>query len=71
MRKNNWDDITTVFIQVKVWLKIAWADQKAILSQTFACVRTCTYVSNVIPVILPAYATYDDGTDRVFRNVWI
>jgi hypothetical protein len=24
---------------------------------------------DLVPVIVPAYATYEDGTDRVFRNV--
>jgi hypothetical protein len=24
---------------------------------------------NLVQVILPAYTTYEDGTDRVFRNV--
>jgi len=28
MRKDNWDDIARVFVQVKVWLKIAWANQE-------------------------------------------
>ena len=27
------------------------------------------YPSNLVPVILPAYTTYENGTDRVFRNV--
>ena len=30
-----------------------------------------TYPNNLFPVILPAYTTYEDGTDRVFRNVGI
>jgi len=25
--------------------------------------------SNLVPVILPAYTTYEDGTGNVFRNV--
>jgi len=27
------------------------------------------YPSNLVPVVLPAYTTYEDGTDRLFRNV--
>jgi hypothetical protein len=27
--------------------------------------------SNPVPVILPAYTTYEDGTGTVFRNVGI
>ena len=27
------------------------------------------YPSSLVAVILPAYTTYEDGTDRVFRNV--
>jgi len=27
------------------------------------------YPNNLIPVILPAYTAYEDGTDRVFWNV--
>ena len=27
-----------------------------------------TYLSNVVPIILLAYTTYEEGTDRVFRN---
>jgi hypothetical protein len=26
---------------------------------------------NLVPVILPAYTTYEDGTNRVFRNAGI
>jgi hypothetical protein len=26
------------------------------------------FPSNLVPVILPAYTTYEDGTERVFRN---
>ena len=26
--KNNWDEIARIFILVKVWLKIAWTNQK-------------------------------------------
>jgi hypothetical protein len=26
------------------------------------------YPSSLVPVILPAYTTYEDGTDRVFRK---
>jgi hypothetical protein len=29
------------------------------------------YPNNLIPVILPAYRTYEDGKERVFRNVGI
>jgi len=29
------------------------------------------YPNNLIPVILPAYTAYEDGTDSVFRNVGI
>jgi len=29
------------------------------------------YSNNLIPVILPTHTTYEDGTDRVFRNVGI
>jgi len=27
------------------------------------------YRRNLVPVILPAYTTYEDGTEKVFRNV--
>jgi len=27
------------------------------------------YSSNLVPVFLPAYTNYEDGTDGVFRNV--
>ena len=27
------------------------------------------YPSNLVPAVLPAYITYEDGTDRVYRNV--
>jgi hypothetical protein len=32
---------------------------------------TYKYHNNLIPIILPAYIAYEDGKERVFRNVGI
>ena len=48
-KKNNWEEIARVFMQVK--LNIIY-----------------NFPRNLVPVIL-VYKTYEDGIDRVFRNV--